>query len=314
MTLTDALAIIPSMRTFLLVSGAILLFGCSTDTFVGSDGGADSGAGDVVIDTPQVTNDGAADADITPLNPNNLGNDLVLWLRADDANFDNGTSLVSQWQDQSPHQQAITLKTGSPGSCSPLGVSMHENEVNSLPAVSFCGAVIEAADDASLQWGTDGAFLIAAVVQLGSPLTPDNYFFATKTTSSTAASGFALWAPNALGGVEAYLKATDLPHLTASVSGAGQYHVMTLARRKALAKSTLTFRIDGVSTPLTVNPEDVSELGAPLVIGGFDNGSGGILHVIPGKLAEILVVANATGLPDLLPASMDLYLEQKYKL
>ncbi len=301
------------MRPFFIL-GVGALLACNADTFTGQDAAGDAGAGDVVSENAVGGGDGATEAGVvTPIDPNSLGNDLVLWLRAQDAVYDSGTHVVASWDDKSPHKQQISAKGNSPASCSVVGLTVHLNELNSYPAISFCDALVEASDDSSLQFGTN-PFMIATVIEMGSPAVPDNYVLTAKSTSTTGLTGFALLDPNAQGDqVDAYLKVTD-PHTTATISSAGQYHVVTMVRRKATQGSSITLRIDGVSqAPLYVPSEDVSESGAPFTVGGFDVGSA-VAHVIPGKLAEILVVTDPTVLGDLVPAGVDLYLKQKYGL
>jgi len=303
------------MRAFFHLSCAVLALGCGTDTFVGPDSGGGGGdaSGDVAVDSP-IALDGATEAGVSPVDPNNLGNDLVLWLRAEDVIYDSGLKLASSWPDQSSYHRSIKLKTTtSPGACGTPGVYIHTNEIGTHSTVSFCGAVAEAADAPELQFGSDAPFVVATVIEPGSPLTPDDCVVATKSSDLTQ-GGFALVAPNMPGNqAEAYLLQSD-SHVVGAVSGVGEYHIVTMVRRKGTnGQSVLTLRVDAIATNQNVPTQDVSESGAPFAIGGVDTGAL-MSHVIPGKVAEVLVVSNASSLADALPAGIDLYLKQKYGL
>jgi hypothetical protein len=288
----------------------LFLFACNADTFTGADSGQDAAA-DVALDSPPVDG-GSTEAGVTPIDPTALGSNLVLWLRAEDANYDQGTSLVFQWQDKSPHHQNVSVKTAAV-TCSPAGISKHLSELNSYPAVSFCDAVAEAEDDPSLQFGTGDPFVISAVVEPGSAGTPGDYVLAEKSANPSGLSGFGLRVPNKALQFDAYLNLAD-SHVVTAITATGQYHIVTMVRRKGTNGTMLTLRVDGTETASAVPTQDVSEPNGPFVIGGFDTGQGSLLNVIPGKVAEVLVVTNATALPDSLPTGLELYFKQKYGL
>lgn len=299
------------MRAYFL-SCAFLVVACTADTFTGPDSGGSDAAADVAADAPSTSEGGTVEAGPTPIDPSSLGSDVVLWLRAEDAATDSGTHLVSQWPDHSPHQQPTKLQSGGNQSCNTPGITMHADEINGLPAASFCNTIVEAPDDSSLQFGLSDTFVIAAVIQPGAPAVPDDCVLATKSTSPIGATGFALVAPNKATQFDAYLRVTD-SHVTGSISAAGEYHILTMVRRKGASATNLTLRVDGaIATSSQVTNEDVSEATAPFAVGGFDTGQE-LVHIIPGKLAEIVVVA-ASSVGDAVPAGLDLYLKQKYGL
>ena len=278
------------MRLLLLLGA---LTACSTDTFVGSDGGGNDApnGGDAI---------GSTDGQST-FDPSQLGSNIVLWVDAADAKFTG--DLVTDWPDHQNRYQT-QIDVGTSAICPTPGLHTAKN-ASGKPVVRFCGADLRVGDTASLRVGTAPFYITAVIAPPANAATGDVLYTKSPGGTTTAEpTGLTVLAPDGSSHLQGWINGNA--SATSPNALAQQFTVVTFVRYPA----QINVRVNGTSPQATnIQSNDGSSNSDDVTIGGYSFSDVDIRHVFRGDLAELIVVLDPASMPQ-----MEAWLKQKYGL
>jgi hypothetical protein len=288
---------------FLLLSA--VLVACSTDTFVGGDGG-DASTNDGTPPGDAISGGEASMADAAPFDPGSLGASLVLWLDAADAKTaaDAG-ALVASWPD---HQNKYTTTLNPGVALNNCGVpGLYKSTIGSHPAISFCGANLGIADDPAFHIDTTPFFIEAVIIPTTSGTSTNGDLLFTKTQtgdSNQFPSSLTVLAPNPSNRMQGWVNTNGSAYSQNALDQQAQY--VGFER----TSNALYVRINSVpGNPATINASDSVNNNAEIGIGGYRFDNGNIHNLFRGQIAELFLVSDTSRIAD-----VEFYFKKKYNL
>jgi hypothetical protein len=288
---------------FLLLTG--LLAACSTDTFVGDDGGATDAA---TTDAPLNSESGKSDAG-PAFDPSQLGSSLALWLDAADAKTAlDASDLVAAWPDHQ-NKYVTRINVGSSTACTGSGIHTGKaGTINNHTIVTFCNAILEIADAASLHFGTSPFFIEAVMAPPQTNSSNGDVLFTKTQTgdSNPLPSYFTILTPNSNGRMQGWLNGNASAFSQNTLPQ--EYQYVGFVR----TSTAIYVRVNGqAATSATVNAsDDVSNVGSDIGIGGYGFDQVGQVHqIFRGEFVELVAVTDTGRIAD-----VEFYFKNKYSL